>query len=121
LISDSNGKLLIHPIENRIEAISKKGFWFNPPEADKDRGGAAFSTQSLIPRLIVSSLWVKTGGILEYFEDLRPTNKIKLDGSSRNAGDAPLKIKIDAESGFAWDTRHQSRQKKAGGQKTFLR
>jgi hypothetical protein len=22
------------------EAISKKGFWFNPPEADKDRGGA---------------------------------------------------------------------------------
>jgi hypothetical protein len=23
-----------------LEAISKLGFWFNPPEADKDRGGA---------------------------------------------------------------------------------
>jgi len=43
-----------------LEAISKKGFWFNPPEADKNRGRAAFLT----------------GGILEYFEDLkRGTNK----------------------------------------------
>jgi hypothetical protein len=40
----------------------------------------------MIPRLILSSLWVKTGGILQYFEDLRPTNMIESDGSSRNAG-----------------------------------
>jgi hypothetical protein len=36
----------------------------------QDRGGAEF----------------QTGGILLYVEDLRPTMKIKLGGSSRNAG-----------------------------------
>jgi len=36
----------------------------------QDRGGAEF----------------KTGGMLLYVKDLRPTMKIKLGGSSRNAG-----------------------------------
>ena len=46
--------------EQLYEAISKIGFWFNPPEADKNRGGGVF----------------QTGGILKYFEDLKQdTNK----------------------------------------------
>ena len=43
-----------------VEAVSKIGFWFNPPEADKCRGGAEF----------------QPGGIHPYFEDLKQvTNK----------------------------------------------
>jgi hypothetical protein len=44
----------------QLEAISKIGFWVNPPEADKNRGGRED----------------QTGGILPYFEDLRPTINI---------------------------------------------
>ena len=49
------------------------------------RGGAEFFTQSLIPRLILSCLWVKTAGILTYFENFRPTKKVKPEGPCRNA------------------------------------
>jgi hypothetical protein len=28
-----------HPGSALLEAISKREFWFNPPEADKNRGG----------------------------------------------------------------------------------
>ena len=28
----------------RVEAISKIGFWVNPPKADKNRGGGVFQT-----------------------------------------------------------------------------
>jgi hypothetical protein len=45
---------------HQLEATSKKGFWFNPPEANKNRDGAVF----------------QTGGILQYFKDLKQgTNK----------------------------------------------
>jgi hypothetical protein len=42
-------------VSRLLEAISKIEFWFNPPEADKDRGGAEF----------------QTAGILLYVEDLK--------------------------------------------------
>jgi hypothetical protein len=53
---------------NNLEAISKIGFWFNPPEADKDCGGAEF----------------QTAGILLYVEDLkRGTNPAEKAGSQK--------------------------------------
>ena len=59
-----------------IEAISKIGFWF------KVAAGPSFHAKPDFP----SDLGVKIAGILQYFEDLRPTKRIGSDGPSRNAG-----------------------------------
>ena len=51
-------------------------------------------------RLILHFGGPQTAGILKYFEDLRPTNKIKFDGSSRNAGNRAPNAEIGPKDFF---------------------
>ena len=63
-----------------IEAISKKGFWF------KVEAEPRFHAKPDDASILIFKDAPQTAGILKYFEDFRPTNKIKFDGSSSYAG-----------------------------------